>query len=334
MGLQPTGTSRPAEQGDQVITAIVYYMPAAASIELYIPSIRSCAPYDLRRGGALPTRRQLSDCAEERLAQHYEARKSPRPAGRVELQFRVPHDDELVDEVPPTSNLVSAFGYGVPGFGHIASGFIRTAAPRRPGTGPVPCPDRWFTQTADDAEGNNTDSDDDDRSLYLSAQNWAPPPWLQLSPSGTANSSEQLNSDPPAGEGFNIVYLDVTAPPNPARPADTNSAPGSEPAHPVVALAERLGWRTEWMDCSRGRFVCDTTDLYVFFRLNYRAADFSRDWPMYYAVAYKDATNGVGAETIRLVDHGSDGYTGEEHMQIVERFLTEHGPRGSRGQSS
>lgn len=330
MGLQPTGTSRPADESDAAITAIVYYMPAAASIELYIPSIRSCAPYDLRHGGDLPTHRQLLDCAEERLTQHYEARKSLRPAGRVELQFRVPHEDELVDEAPPTPYAVTgSFGYGVPGFGHIASGFIRTATPRRPGTGPVPCPELWFAQTAEDPVDNTADTVDDDGSSNLAAQNWAPPPWLRLSPAEPPDNPAQVVPDAPTGEGFHFVYLDVTAPQNPARPADANSAPGSEPAHPVVALAERLGWRTEWLDPSRGRFVCDTTDLYVFFRIENSAADFSCDWPLYYAVAHKDTTNGVGAETIRLVDHSSDGHTGEEHMQIMERFLTEYGPLGA-----
>lgn len=331
MGLQPTGTSRPADESDAAITAIVYYMPAAASIELYIPSIRSCAPYDLRHGGDLPTHRQLLDCAEERLAQHYEARKSPQPTGRVELQFRVPHEDELVDEAPPAPYAVTAsFGYGVPGFGHIASGFIRTVTPRRPGTGPVPCPERWFAQIAEDPAGTTADTVDDDGSSYLAAQSWAPPPWLSLSPAEPPANPDQVIPDPTIGEGFNFVYLDVTAAPqNPARPADANSAPGSEPGHPVVALAERLGWRTEWRDRSRGRFVCDTTDLYVAFRLNFGSTDFGRYWPLHYAVAYKDSDDDAAAEAIRLVGLGSDGHTGQEHMQIMERFLTEHGPLAS-----
>lgn len=95
---------------------------------------------------------------------------------------------------------------------------------------------------------------------------------------------------------------------------------------PVLELAERLGWRVEWAPTSgRGRFVCDTTDLYVAFRLGTSTDSLGRPWLLDYAFVHNDTTQYADL----LVDHGSDGLTSEEQVARVHEFLSEHGPQGS-----
>lgn len=131
-------------QQDQVIEAIVYYIPAAASIELYVPSIRSCTPIHLRVDG-MPSRAELEADAEDIVDRHFAMPGRIRPPGHVQLEFRVPRDDEMLEPAPP--HPAGRVGYGVQGFGHIDPGYIRSTQPRPPGTEPVPCPTSWFTST-------------------------------------------------------------------------------------------------------------------------------------------------------------------------------------------
>lgn len=128
--------------GSPVIEAIVYLIPAASTIELYIPAIRSCAPVHLQTTG-VPTLQTLVADAEEIVDRHYAARTQPRPPGYVHVTFRVPREDEMLDPAPPHPG--GRVGYGVPGFGYIDPGYIRSTRPRPPGAEPVPCPARWFT---------------------------------------------------------------------------------------------------------------------------------------------------------------------------------------------
>ncbi|SKU94495.1 Uncharacterised protein [Mycobacteroides abscessus subsp. bolletii] len=130
-----------ADLNGGAITALVYFIPAAATIELYVPSIRSCAPIHVRHDG-MPTLQELVDDAEDIVARHFATRNRPRPAERVRLEFRVPREDEMLDPAPP--HPAGRVGYGVPGFGHIDPGYIRSARHRPPGSEPVPCPAAWF----------------------------------------------------------------------------------------------------------------------------------------------------------------------------------------------
>lgn len=125
-----------------VIEAIVYLIPAAATIELYIPSIRSCSPIHLHTT-EVPTLQVLAADAGEMVDRHYAARKQPRPLGQLQVTLRVPREDELLDPGPrhPSGRV----GYAVPGFGNIDPGYIRSARPRPPGAAPVLCPSSWFT---------------------------------------------------------------------------------------------------------------------------------------------------------------------------------------------
>lgn len=133
--------SAPEPIGSTAITAIVYYIWAAHALEMYVPSIRSCTSVNLRFE-PIPTRKELEDDAEERITNYYARQGKPRPAGPVRLEFRVPREDELVPAAPP--HPAGRVGYGVPRFGHIDPGYVRSPTERLPGTEPVECPANWF----------------------------------------------------------------------------------------------------------------------------------------------------------------------------------------------
>lgn len=114
------------------ITALVYYIPAAGMVELYLPALSTCAPFDIRHD-AIPTKDHLRETAQQAAGKR-----------RVRLEFRPPREEELGD-APSANPLTGTVGYGVPGFGHILPGWVRTATPRLPGTAAVSCPPSWFT---------------------------------------------------------------------------------------------------------------------------------------------------------------------------------------------
>lgn len=124
----------------QVIEALVYYIPAAAMIELYVPSIRWCTPIPLQTSH-IPTHDELLANAEEMVERHFSRLGQPQPP--VRLAFRVPNNDEMQEPDPPS--ISGRFGYGVPGFGHIDQGYVRSAHKRPPGSAPIACPSSWFS---------------------------------------------------------------------------------------------------------------------------------------------------------------------------------------------
>ncbi len=135
----------PEDRDVTVITAIIYYIPVAAAIEVYVPSIRSCTPINLRLV-PMPTLAQLQQIAEERVAGYHELRNLPTPRS-VRLEFRVPREDELIPAEPPRAErFASSFGYTLQGFGHIDPGYVRSPGGRLPGTEPVECPRNWFSE--------------------------------------------------------------------------------------------------------------------------------------------------------------------------------------------
>jgi hypothetical protein len=136
----------PQTGGPPAVTAIVYYIPAAAAIELYVPSIRSCTPINLRHD-RIPSRKELQEHADERVTNYYARQGTPRPAGPVQLEFRVPREDELIPADPPQQvRWSSPLGYTVPCFGHIDPGYVRSHTRRLPGAEPVDCPPNWFKE--------------------------------------------------------------------------------------------------------------------------------------------------------------------------------------------
>ena len=135
----------PEDRDATVVPAIIYFIPAAAAIEVDVPSIRSCTPINLLLE-PLPTRTQLQEIAKERLTGYYALRKQPTP-GPVRLEFRVPRDDELVPADPPRAErFASRLGYTLPGFGHIDPGYVRSLEGRLPGAEPIECPHSWFSE--------------------------------------------------------------------------------------------------------------------------------------------------------------------------------------------
>ncbi|SHU69405.1 Uncharacterised protein [Mycobacteroides abscessus subsp. abscessus] len=124
-----------------VIEALVYHIPAAKTIEVYMPTIRWCTPIHLHTTG-IPTRDELLATAQEMADRHFARLGHPQPPARVRLAFRVPNEGEMQEPAPPT--LAGRVGYGVYGFGHIDPGYIRSTKPRPPGSEPVPCPSSWF----------------------------------------------------------------------------------------------------------------------------------------------------------------------------------------------
>lgn len=125
------------------VVAIVYYIPAASAVELYVPSIRACTPFNLRNE-PVPSRSQLQEYAEQDIASHYGRHAKDRPAGPVQLEFRPPREDEMITADPPGP--AGRPGYSSPSFGHIDPGYVRSHQPRPAGTEPVECPQRWFAE--------------------------------------------------------------------------------------------------------------------------------------------------------------------------------------------
>lgn len=122
-------------------TALVYYMPAAATLELYLPAIGSCYVTDLR-SEPVPTVEQLVESAEEAVARHCLAHSKTPPTDPVKLEFRVPRDDELQPAAPPSP--AGHVGYWSSSTGHVDPGYVASPQPRGHGAKPVVCPQEWF----------------------------------------------------------------------------------------------------------------------------------------------------------------------------------------------
>lgn len=138
------------------VTAIVYYLPAAAALELYLPAYRHCRITDLR-SEPVPTIDELVWCAELAAANHCLHEPQKLPTGPVDLQFRVPHEDELLPAGPASP--AGRVGYWtwtrLGNFtsldaGHIDPGFVISPEPRSPEAQPVVCPKEWFPTGTDE----------------------------------------------------------------------------------------------------------------------------------------------------------------------------------------
>ncbi|WP_457181023.1 hypothetical protein [Mycobacteroides abscessus] len=135
-------TTDNSDAGDTaVIEALIYYIPAAKTIEVYMPSIRWCTPIHLHTT-KMPTRDELLATAQEMVDRHFTRLGHTQSPVSVHLAFRVPNEDEMQEPAPPS--LAGRVGYGVPGFGHIDPGYIRSTRRRPPGSEPIPCPSSWF----------------------------------------------------------------------------------------------------------------------------------------------------------------------------------------------
>ncbi|TEA09119.1 hypothetical protein [Mycobacteroides salmoniphilum] len=114
------------------VLALVYYIPAAGSMEMYFPVLRKCLTFDVING-RFPTLTELNDQALQIAGQDR----------TIHIEFRAPRDNELTDP-PAMSEAAAAPGYCTPVFGQFQRGYVRTAKPRLPGTAPVACPLHWF----------------------------------------------------------------------------------------------------------------------------------------------------------------------------------------------
>lgn len=126
----PEAAAKPAPRPP--VPALVYYIPAAGSVELYFPTLRKCEVFDIIEG-QIPTLADLNQAALNLAGQDR----------TVHIEFRVPRDSELADPAKGGAGGDIA-GYCTPVFGRFHRGFVRSAGPRLPGTVPVPCPTRWF----------------------------------------------------------------------------------------------------------------------------------------------------------------------------------------------
>lgn len=125
----PAAAARPAPRPP--VPALVYYIPAAGRVELYFPTLRKCEIFNIIDGG-IPTLTDLKLAALTIAGQDR----------TIQIEFRVPQDSELAD--PPAETAIGVPGYCAPGFGNFHRGYVRSAKPRLPGSGPVQCPARWF----------------------------------------------------------------------------------------------------------------------------------------------------------------------------------------------